>query len=108
MNDALDHGEHMRAETVTMSRDEYEAAWCRWKTHGGTREVPRSYNWRETVLNYWRSGLPVGELIDAVQTAMNKDDLELRAVYPYFCGVSRNKVKNLSEIAARLIEDGEV
>lgn len=26
MNDALDHGEHMRAETVTMSRDEYEAA----------------------------------------------------------------------------------
>lgn len=26
MNDALDHGEHMRSETVTMSRDEYEAA----------------------------------------------------------------------------------
>lgn len=26
MNDALDHGEHMRDETVTMSRDEYEAA----------------------------------------------------------------------------------
>jgi len=67
-----------------------------------------SGNWKETVLNYWRSGLPESEIVRAVEVAMENKSMSADMIYRYFCGVARNKVQSLSERAAKLIEGGEV
>ena len=88
--------------------DEFYAAWDIWTTHGGTRSVPLSLNWQETVLNYWRSGLPSEQIIWSVNRAMERKSVVAEVKFQYFCGIARNKLSDLTEIAAHLIESGEV
>jgi len=39
---------------------------------------------------------------------MAKRDMEPKSRYPYFCGVARNRVNTIAEVAAKLIRDGEI
>lgn len=64
-------------------------------------------SWEATVLTYWDNGLTVPLINEAYDIAMRKRLDEEYARYPYFCGVMRNKLKEITEAAQALIEGGE-
>lgn len=99
---------HARTDEEAAVLEAFTDKWSEWTIQGGSALVPLSPNWKETVLNYWRAGLPTSEIAHSVDIAMHKKGVPLDAVYHYFCGVARNKLRKLSEVAAQLIEDGEV
>jgi hypothetical protein len=62
-------------------------------------------DWKSTVLNYVRKGLPRDEILDACQIAQAATYTEYR--WAYFCGVAKKKLERLQDIAAELLEAGD-
>lgn len=65
--------------------------------------LPR--DWKSTVLNYMRRGLPREEIMDACQIAQDARYTDYR--WAYFCGVVKRKLERMQDIAAELLEAGD-
>lgn len=72
------------------------------------RPMAMPNNWEQTVLNYWDNGLDVSIINDAFDIAMAKKLEHEYDRYPYFCGVMRNKLKDITAAAQQMIERGDV
>lgn len=81
--------------------DEWETrtAW-----HGEMHALPD--NWRATVVNYARQGLPLDQISHAASVALNARGVNSSARFPYFCGVCRKKVERLHEAARSIMDAG--
>lgn len=99
---------NMRTDEEVEVLESFTETWNVWTTHGGTRTLPLSDNWEETVLNYWRAGLPLPEITKSINSAMRRDSVVAAAKFQYFCGIARNKLNALAEVAAQLIESGDI
>ena len=88
--------------------DGFYVSWTSFTIAGTDRTLPLSSNWEAIVLGYVRSGLSAPGLLSAVEAAMGRKGIEPGSRFQYFCGIVRNKLQALNEVAAQLIESGEV
>lgn len=95
------------------AREDYVAAvdatWTGW--HYGDdpdRRVPRDDDWKASVWRFWESGLPLGELLDAIEIAMRKRHVVPAGKWTYMCGIAWSKLREMRDLARTYIEDGEL
>lgn len=99
-----------RANTLSEAQEAYVDvfidAWDSFRLFN--KAVPTPPNWRSIIVGYFNSHLPADALIESVNIAMSVRTVQYGERFPYFCGVVRNKLKDQTELAALLIERGEV
>jgi len=105
--EAARRSEERSVDEVLFTQRFYDV-WFGYTTYMDEEPLPISSNWEKTVLNYKRAGLTEVALVESIKSAMDKTGIAPESRYPYFCGVARNKVESLAELAAELIESGEV
>jgi hypothetical protein len=76
-----------------------------WEKHGGFN-LPSDF--AERVIGYYRAGLPEEVIKDAAFIATGARHVTYRARFGYFCGICRNRLKDLRETAASIASEVEV
>lgn len=86
----------------------FEKAWNRW--HWGPkddrRSIPKPADWKPTIWQFYGLGLPIAEVEDAVEIAASNHMVDVDRTFRYMCGVLWNKVKDMQDAAAAIIEAG--
>jgi hypothetical protein len=89
-------------------RDEYVAtfskAWNDWHWGIGENTFPRPSDWEPSIWQFYEVGLPVGELVDAVQIACGSRSVHVDNAWRYMCGVVWRKVEQMHEAAKAILE----
>ena len=67
----------------------------------GKYEVPKPGNWSQSIEQFYRAGLPIEALIDAVHLAMGNSKVGQDRVWRYMCGICWNRIR---EIQGRALE----
>ena len=97
-----------RSEDDLWFAQKFHDIWYGYSDYMDEEPFPISANWESTVLNYRRGGLSHLGLAESIRSAMTKDGIAPESRYPYFCGVARNRVNALADVAAQLIEGGDI
>lgn len=89
------------SEAAAEYLDAFRRTWGTWGRNHRPIELP--VIWRSAVTGWHRAGLPLVMLEESVEIAMRRN-LGDEALFPYLCGIVRNKLaaitKRASEIAA--------
>lgn len=89
-----------RREVEAQLFDYFENEWCR---HPWPPSLP--FDWHGTVAYFYASGLRVDDFDDAIDIALGKPGLERSARWPYFCGICKNKLRELEADARAIIAE---
>lgn len=84
----------------------FEKAWDRW-LYGSPEDrkrLPKPSDWKATLWQFYASGLPIGELEDAVEIAASNQMVHVDNAFRYMCGVVRNKVAEIQEGARAALD----
>lgn len=82
----------------------FDEVWCGWHVgHDPDAHVPRSSNWRQTVLGFYRSGLPEVQIFELVRVSM-ESTAAVENKWRYYCGCVRNAVRQLHDTALEILE----
>jgi hypothetical protein len=81
----------------------FRDAWLEWDHTGSLLPM----DWKPTVEGWLKSGLTIEEAIDAMDIAVGNRSVRHDGVFPYTCGVVRNKLRALHDAARALLEQGE-
>lgn len=91
-------------------RDEYvrefDDAWRAYKwtaSSGETREVPRDAGWIASVWRFHEVGLPVEDLMDAIDISMAARRVVISEKWTYMCGVAWTKHREIQDLAMRVV-----
>jgi len=87
-------------------QDAYDKAWSRW-THGppdNRQPIPRPDAWRATLTTFHDYGLPIEDVVDAVEVAMGNDRVSPDNTWRYFCGVCYRVLDDIRNLAAGVVE----
>ena len=90
------------AVALELFTDEWSQATA-W--HGGLHSLPE--NWTAIIAGYVRRGLPDDQIANAARIAINARGVNSSARFPYFCGVCRNRLERVEEVALAIIDGGE-
>lgn len=88
-------------------REAFEAVWSDWTYGADKKPVPRPGNWLDTIDAFYRYGLPIDEMREAVLVAMRKDRVLPEGTFRYFCGVCWRVLDEMREIAGALLDKEE-
>lgn len=67
--------------------DEFEDLWDRYTVKPDDDQVPLDRLWRKSVLQWWKAGLPIEALGDAIDIAMARKGVDHKDRFRYFAGV---------------------
>lgn len=76
-----------------------------WESHGDWT-MPGDFG--DRVVSYYRSGLPIEAIEDAAFRASGARHVSYGQRFAYFCGICRNRVKELHDTAAALVDAEKV
>jgi hypothetical protein len=73
---------------------QFDSAWLENADMQG-RPIPRDHDWRRSVAQWRKRGLPIDELVAFVQQAMNDTSIRTRGVWRYVCGCAWTRIREL-------------
>lgn len=86
--------------------DVFHRMWGEYQAPGD-KDVPLPRDWRATVLNWRRSGLPEELMAEALYIAMNAKGVANDNVFRYMCGVTRNQLRKIHDRAAQIMAQAD-
>jgi hypothetical protein len=89
--------------------DQFTDAWDEW-TWGDAdkrKPLPKPLDWKATIWQFHETGLPIGDLEDAVQVAGSSTKVTVANTWRYMCGVAWKKVEKMHTGARALLEQDE-
>lgn len=66
---------------------EFEELWNSYKVTATGEGIPLDRIWRKSIMQWWKAGVPIEALRDAVAIAMERRGVELEDRFRYFAGV---------------------
>ena len=84
--------------------ERFNEAWLVWHCGPEKKPIPRDEGWLGTIWRFHDSGLPVEDLIDAVQIACGNAAIPTLRTWVYFCGVAWKRVNAMQDGARELLD----
>lgn len=83
----------------------FERLWDSYSTGGewNPKPIPRPMGWRDSIVAFYRAGLPATQMVRAVDIAMGKTSVETAATFRYFCGICWRMLDEQREAAKALL-----
>jgi hypothetical protein len=101
MTTAIEHRAHELAAERSRT-DSFDAVWSTWTVAGD--QVPRSADWKNSVLRFLAGGLDDQFLADAITTAMSLERLPITEKWRYFCGICWRELDKLRALTIQFLE----
>lgn len=101
-----------RAFQLDALLDDFGNAWNAWTygPEGSRSSVPRSADWRSVLRVWLEGGLTIGELMEHIPTAMQRERGARGRLMPedrwsYFCGIGWNLLRELEREARQIVNE---
>lgn len=85
--------------------EEFEKEWSQYLQRSTGLPFTRSPHWRSTLSNYLKAGLTQEDLVVLVRVAIES---KADSRWNYFCGCCKRRIQERTDLALRLIEDGQI
>lgn len=85
----------------------FDNEWKTWTRGVDDEHFPRPTDWRESARQFYATGLPVDEAIEAIDIACGSTKVHADNAWRYMCGVIWRKVEQMHEGARDLIAEQE-
>lgn len=73
---------------------EFEEQWGRWQRTGSQERIPLPVDWRDSIRQWWRIGVPEEVIHEAIEIAMRKRDLRHEyGEFRYMAGIVWKKLE---------------
>ena len=76
-----------------------------WTYRHGSWAPDLPYDWRGNVANYYARGLRVADFDEAIDIALLRPGLSHRDRWSYFCGICKNKIREIEDEAREIIAE---
>ncbi len=90
----LDSAQHLEAVEAV------DKEWRQWTSRAGG-EVARPGNWKRSIRAFVEAGLPIDEMVELVETAM---DSKARDTWRYFCGCCWTRIRQMQDRARAILD----
>lgn len=90
-------------------RDRFIEAWEEW-TFGpqhNRQPIPIPGGWSDSLDTFYRYGLPIDAVLDAVRIAMSKDNVVPNETWKYFCGICWKRLEKQRELAEVILANND-
>lgn len=81
----------------------FDAEWTKWGYGFRQIEYPRPSDWRESARQFFATGLPIEEAIEAIEIACGSTRVNPDGAWRYCCGVIWKKVEQMTTGARDLL-----
>lgn len=109
---AMEKVAQMRREQLLDARidaNHFKEKWDTWgwnDSDGVRHQIPIDDTWKATIVTFMERGFDVGDLIYFIEVAMGSKARNAEK-WRYFCGCCWKELSNRTELARRMVEDGE-
>lgn len=87
--------------------DHFLHKWDQWAVGVMAKPVPIASDWRASIATFMSRGLSIDDLVMFIRVAM-ESKASPPETWRYFCGCCWRELTSRTELARRLIEDGDV
>lgn len=96
-------GERQKRHDYT---EQFCDAWVAWGygPKDDRKRIPTPSDWKQSIWQFYATGLPIEELKDAVDVACGNRKIDIDGTWRYMCGVAWRKVEEMHAGAKALLE----